>query len=128
MSQKSVVVGLLREAGPKGVSVHDLVYRYGITRAATIIYDLRQQPPVGPGMTIDTLDEGNEKLARYVLRAEIGREFRSGHAVDTQPKVEIGEPVEFWCGCVRTADGKTWIKRCEADSSKPVEPGQMVTW
>ena len=47
-SQTDVVLALLREHGT--VSAHDLTYRFGITRAAARIWDLKQA-----GHTIETI-------------------------------------------------------------------------
>ncbi len=63
MTQKSTVLLLLETRGFKGVGVHELVYEKGITRAAAIVHELRNE-----GIEIDTIDEGDSKLARYVLK------------------------------------------------------------
>jgi hypothetical protein len=62
VTQKQTVLMLLQTRGFKGVSVHELIYEKGITRAAAIVHDLRNE-----GIDIDTIDEGDTKLARYVL-------------------------------------------------------------
>lgn len=62
MTQKQTVLLLLEARGFKGVGAHELIYQHGITRGAAIIHELRKE-----GIAIDTIDEGDEKLARYVL-------------------------------------------------------------
>jgi hypothetical protein len=64
VTQKQTVLRLLEARGFKGVGVHELIYQHGITRAAAIVHDLK-----GEGIDIDTVDEGDGKLARYVLHA-----------------------------------------------------------
>lgn len=119
MSQAAVLLTMMREAGAKGVSVHDLIYRRGITRAAAIVFTLRER-----GYEIETVDEGNDRLARYVLVSwPDGRANRPPAPPVPPPDDPVtpasaGKPVEFWCGCVRSGDGKVWVKRCEADSSR----------
>lgn len=62
-TQKDTVLMMLRAAGDHGVSVHDLVYREGITRGAAIVHGLRKDER----LAIETVDEGAGKLARYIL-------------------------------------------------------------
>ena len=64
MTQKQTVLQLLQARGFKGVSVYELIYEKGITRAAAIVHELRNE-----GIDIDTIDEGDSKLARYVLKS-----------------------------------------------------------
>jgi len=65
--QKAFILRLLRERGSRGISVHELVYEHGITRAAAAIHELRKES----GIEIETLDEGDGKLARYILKEAI---------------------------------------------------------
>jgi len=65
--QKAFILRLLKERGARGVSVHELVYEHGITRAAAAIHELRKET----GISIETLDEGDGKLARYILTSMI---------------------------------------------------------
>lgn len=66
MTQKALVLRLLEARGFKGVGAHELVYQHGITRGAAVIHQLRTE-----GIDIETIDEGDEKLARYVLKSTI---------------------------------------------------------
>lgn len=117
MSQAAVLLTMLRQEGKRGVSVHDLIYKKGITRAAAIVHKLRDR-----GYDIVTVDEGNDRLARYVLVAWPNGEPNSPPAPpvpppdDTVTPASAGEPVAFWCGCVRSGDGKVWLTRCAADT------------
>ena len=61
--QKATVLRLLRERGSRGISAHDLVYVHGITRGAAVIYELKKA-----GVEIETIDEGDGKLATYILK------------------------------------------------------------
>ena len=116
MSQKGLVLRLLREAGSAGVSNHSFTYRFGITRAAAYVFELRQE-----GYDIDTVDEGQtpdgrEKLARYVLkRNALSDPIHTPVRVPVDVPIELGEAVELRmpCGCVRSADGRSWVKRCD---------------
>lgn len=125
MTQKSVVVGMLREAGPKGVSVHDLIYRHGITRAAAIVHDLRTED----GMNIVTVDEGDGKLARYVLQ---GSHLERPRRPDLEEALPLppAKPIEWSCGCIRAADGRSWVVRCDlhAGVSPYAKPSPEVNW
>ena len=141
MTQREVVLGLLRQAGDQGVSVHDLVYRRGITRAAAIIHGLRHDE----GLDIETipgepLPDGRVALARYRLRPErfaapmvmrghpqegccqrCGEPWEFGHRCNrstSQPEPESlplapAQALPFDCGCVRAADGRSWQERCD---------------
>lgn len=117
MSQGATLLKMLREEGKRGVSVHDLIYKRGITRAAAIVHQLRER-----GYDIQTVDEGAGRLARYVLVAWPNGEPNRPPAPPTPPPddpvtpASAGKPVEFWCGCARSADGKTWLNRCAADT------------
>lgn len=117
MSQRNIVLRLLRERGAQGVSSHELTYRFGITRGAAVVFDLRQE-----GFDISTKDEGTtpdgkQKMARYVLE---------GIPAALQPKAPVEAPVELapavevvWaCGCVRSADGRGWVTRCDDHASR----------
>lgn len=66
--QKATVLRLLRERGSRGVSAHDLVYVHGITRGAAVIHELKKPPY---SFEIETFDEGDGKLATYVLKDAI---------------------------------------------------------
>lgn len=71
VTQRETVLRLLKSAGKTGVSAHDLVYRHGITRAAAVVYDLRND-----GYDIRTLEEegladGRRRLARYELMPKV---------------------------------------------------------
>jgi hypothetical protein len=119
VSQRTVVIGLLRQAGDKGVSVHDLVYRRGITRAAAIIHGLRHDE----GMDIETvpgapLEDGRTGLARYVLHDKprdhmLGEDTVRVEATPEGFTIGPARPIEFDCGCVRSGDGRSWTQRCE---------------
>lgn len=68
--QRRQVLSRLRQGGKHGVSVHDLVYVDGITRAAARVFELRAD-----GYVIDTergrrLSDGRTTLARYILVRE----------------------------------------------------------
>ena len=137
MSQRDLVLRMLRESGPKGVSAHVFNYEHGITRSAAIVHELR-----GQGYDIETLDEGKlpdgrSRMARYVLHDARSRGITGAvlanarlrgplpqHAGDqtdfrTHPVVAVGgsierlRPLPFPCGCVRSADGSIWANRCE---------------
>lgn len=121
MSQKSVLLRLLQEAGNKGVSVHELVYRRGITRAAAIVYDLKQE-----GYDIETLPGGPLPDGRTQLAS-----YRLPHAQRTKPPtppaglfddlpLAPGKPIRFDCGCIRNADGKGWESRCSEHGHKMI--------
>jgi hypothetical protein len=115
MSQLQVVLGLLRERGPRGVSAHELIYEHGITRGASIINILRDHDydilTVDDGKTAD----GRQKLARYVLRGAPGR---------TQPNAELPPAADlpFPCGCVRSRSGQGWLARCLTHSTGVLAP------
>lgn len=130
MTQKSVVLGMLREAGSKGVSVHELVYRKGITRAAAIVHDLRHND----GYDIITLDpeplpDGRTALARYVLR-NARRTLPPTPPIgffDDEP-LRLATPITFECGCIRSADAKSWTTRCDRHAGTPIEVQRDVQW
>lgn len=68
-TQKQRLLLLLEARGFKGVSAYELVYTHGITRGAAIVHELRTKD----GIDITTIDEGDSKLARYVLTKSIGK-------------------------------------------------------
>ena len=121
MSQRSVLLAMLKEAGPKGVDVHDLIYNRGITRAAAVVFDLKQA-----GHVIDTVEgkrlpDGRTELARYVLRGRrqpvVSRPAPG--LFDDLPATAV--PISFDCGCERSADGKVWTLRCGRHANAPKE-------
>lgn len=65
MSQREVVLALLKERGPTGVSARELIYQHGITRSAAVIHELRQT-----GLDIETIEPERGHLATYVLRGQ----------------------------------------------------------
>lgn len=110
MTQRDIVLRELRAAGPQGVTARDFVYLFGITRSAAIVWTLRHEE----GLDIETIDEGGlsdgrHKMARYILRG-----------VQPQPILRPRTPesfivpaaLNFSCGCVREADGRSWRTRC----------------
>jgi hypothetical protein len=112
MSQKKIVLMLLRERGPAGVSSHELIYRYGITRGAAVVHVLRHED----GFDIETRDEGEtpdgkQRLARYILK----NGGRKSPAPPPDEPFELPPPskLPLPCGCVRSADGRGWEYRCE---------------
>lgn len=116
MTQREEVLRLLQDRGTQGVSAHELIYELGITRAAAVIWELRHD-----GYPITTLDEGllpdgRRRLARYIL--EDGR--RAPDPIAGPPGRRLGLP----CGCVREADGRSWVRRCSTHSKegRPQEP------
>lgn len=114
MSQRGVVLRLLRERGKEGVSAHELVYSFGITRSAAIVHDLRHDE----GMNIVTLEEGTlenggKRLARYVLKpGQPPPEPRPAAVQMTFEPPPAPVKVTFPCGCVRAEDGRAWESRC----------------
>jgi hypothetical protein len=121
MSQRSVLLAMLREAGPKGVSVHDLIYDRGITRAAAIVFDLKQA-----GHDIETVDgkrlgDGRQELARYVLRERRQPVVRRPQPGLFDDLPASASPIKFDCGCVRSADAKIWTVRCALHADAPKE-------
>lgn len=114
MSQMTTVLRLLREAGPAGVEAHDLVYNHGITRSAAIVHTLRK---MGYGIeTLDgrTLPDGRKELATYILVRDLeGRPVRVGPSPEQPGEIATpAVPLEWDCGCVRAADGRSWVSRC----------------
>lgn len=101
-TQKATLLRLLNENGSRGVSVHQLIYVHGITRAAAIVHDLKKE-----GLEIVTIDEGDSKLARYVLKAAIRPpaapcecgDQKSGH-VGGEFKC-MAYRVDHYCDCER---------------------------
>ncbi len=121
MSQRSVLLAMLREAGPKGVAVHDLIYDRGITRAAAIVFDLKQA-----GHIIDTIEggrlpDGRTQLARYVLRGQRQPVVKRPEPGLFDDLPQPATPISFDCGCERSADGTTWTNRCEKHRRAPKE-------
>lgn len=118
MSQRDIVLRMLRERGAEGVSSHEFTYRHGITRAAAVVFTLRQE-----GFEIETRDEGQtpdgrEKMARYVLKGTPAFARPKGppdEAIPLPPAVDL----PFDCGCVRAADGRSWVSRCENHAPTP---------
>lgn len=132
MSQRGLVERMLREMGNDGVSNHSLIYTHGITRAAAIIHELRQD-----GWSIETrqhtqrLQDGRVPLAHYILRAEPGRPAVAPQArrmvpADTYVDLPEPSPLTFPCGCVRSADGRDWLERCYKHMSRPTH-GSFTT-
>lgn len=126
MSQRDIVLRMLRERGSEGVSSHEFTYRHGITRAAAVIFTLRQE-----GFEIETRDEGQtpdgrEKMARYVLQGTPA--FARPKGPD-EPSFQPGPlaALPFDCGCVRSADGRSWESRCHTHGT-PVPKAQEVRW
>lgn len=128
MSQRGLVLRMLRERGSVGVTAHELNYRHGITRSASIIFDLRQE-----GYEIRTQDEGDtedgrSRMARYTLvswpaeaRLEPSGQRRlvgAGFSPPPEAPLELPEPkaLDLPCGCARSADGRSWLRRCERHS------------
>lgn len=123
MTQQTVLIKLLRDAGPAGVSVHDVVYQHGITRAAAIVHDLRDA-----GWVIDTHEPagmasaGARRLATYVLRQEPGQPPQPAHNGPGRPQavpvaststLPPATDLRLPCGCVRAASGMAWLARCQ---------------
>lgn len=125
VTQRARLEQLLRQAGSRGVDAHDLVYREGITRAAAIVLDLRDA-----GWVIDTrqdpaLGDGRQRLATYVLRQEPGKPpvARQGavngpgrpeqRVVASTSTLPPATDLRLPCGCVRAADGRRWLARCQ---------------
>lgn len=112
MTQRDVVLRELRQAGSQGVTARDFIYKFGITRSAAIVWTLRHEDK----LDIDTIDEGymadgRRYTARYVLRGalEPPRPRPPAEAqLELPPATELALP----CGCVRSADGRTWKARC----------------
>jgi hypothetical protein len=107
MTQKNIVRRLLEEAGPDGVSNHDLIYGHGITRAGARIWELRTQD----GLDIETIDlgytpDGRRRLANYVLKGAVKKE--------PPPPMDplVATAIRWDCGCIRSADGRSWDERC----------------
>lgn len=120
MSQRRTVERLLREQGAQGIAVHTLIYRFGITRAAAYVHELRSE-----GWNIETRDEDKGELAVYVLRGEpsaaraataqlspVEREMRA-HFHTEETTLPPGREMKLPCGCVRAADGRAWTRRCD---------------
>lgn len=129
MSQSGVILRLLRERGRDGVETRELIYEYGITQVAARIWGLRDQ-----GFVIDTIDhgwadDGRRKLCSYVLRLD---PFAKDEAAAPSPApadplvvVDLTLP----CGCVRAADGRSWISRCDRHGQNTVtERTTPVHW
>lgn len=123
MSQRDVVIGLLRSRRTHGVDNHVLIYNHGITRAAAIIHELRQE-----GWDIETTDgpklnDGRVALCTYTLRAEAGatqqpagptnRELAQAAAQRAVLELPAPAPLRLPCGCTRAADGRSWTERCQ---------------
>ena len=121
-SQRSVLERLLRES-KDGVSVHTLIYRYGITRAAAIVKVLRDE-----GWSIET-EGGQGELATYRLRSHpepqrrptrdltpAERDFKAFFTPEPLP-LPPPAPLPLPCGCVRAASGREWEARCPAHAA-----------
>lgn len=128
MSQERLVLRMLRERGAAGVSNHELVYRHGITRAAAIVHDLRHNH----GLEIETRDEGEtqdgrQKLCRYVL---VGVPEQLKPQAPAEPQYDFGpaRPLDFGCGCVRSADGRSWESRCDDHARRADLRPSEVGW
>lgn len=116
MSQRNLVLRLLREAGPEGVDNHALVYVFGVTRAASIVHGLRID-----GHPVDTIDrgfapDGKRRLCTYVLRG--AQPSQVAPAIPSEPGAPAPE-LPLPCGCIRAAGGMAWKSRCERHD--PVE-------
>ena len=128
MTQRDVVLKMLREAGAEGVSAHDLVYAKGITRGAAVIFALR-----GEGHAIATTDEGTlpdgrKRLARYILQERVLAPPRP--PTDPRPEPQPYRSLGFNCGCVRAEDGMSWALRCTIHDSRSrtVQRSAEVPW
>lgn len=117
MTQRTVVERILRESGE--VRVHTLIYRFGITRAAAVIEELRKD-----GWDIETLG-GQGELATYRLRSAAApqrsaarpetameRAMREHFHREEAPAPQVAVSLVVPCGCVRSADGRRWDSRC----------------
>lgn len=121
-TQREVVMRLLKAYGKLGVENHELIYKRSITRAAAIIHELRDE-----GFDIETIDgkpvgDGRVALCTYVLHSEP----RAVAGTPTPMKVRYRpveperpalrtptEPLRLPCGCLRSADGRQWLERCQ---------------
>lgn len=106
MSQRALVLRLLREAGSAGVDTHELIYVYGITQPASRINELRNDGHDITTIDRGTADNGKKRLCTYILKGAPGRK------ITAQPE-DPAKPLSFDCGCVRSASGMGWDKRCE---------------
>lgn len=127
MSQKGLVLRLLREAGPAGVSAHTLNYQYGITRAAAVVFDLRAD-----GHYVDTLyegklEDGRQRMARYVLRDRPTMARAAPPPEELHPTPEPRE-LALPCGCRRDAGGMHWLERCAQHGSYVQTTMEEVQW
>ena len=121
-SQRSVLERLLRES-KDGVSVHTLIYRYGITRAAAIVLKLREA-----GWDIETAGGAGE-LATYKLRSRPEPQRRPTRPLTAAQADYLAfftpepttlpppAPLPLPCGCVRSASGREWEARCPAHAA-----------
>lgn len=64
-TQRERILALLREAGPRGVSKEELVFKHRWTQAAARIFELEQ---IGYGIRHDT--RPGERFVFYVLESE----------------------------------------------------------
>jgi hypothetical protein len=67
--QKATVLRLLRERGSRGISARELIFDHGITRGAAVVHELKKEA----GVEIETIDEGDGKLATYILKSAIAK-------------------------------------------------------
>lgn len=71
-TQKEFVARLLRERGAAGVGAHELTYQHGITRAASIIHELRHVEH----WNIETRQEQGHQ-ATYILHGDRSTKLKS---------------------------------------------------
>lgn len=98
--QKATVLRLLRERGSRGISAHELIFSWGITRGAAVIHELKKEA----GIEIETIDEGNGKLATYILKDAVRppvpfcdcSHARTGHIVGEFRCMAFGCPCEAY--------------------------------
>jgi Helix-turn-helix domain len=115
MSQRGLILRLLREAGPEGVDAHELIYVFGITQPATRVFELREQGHDVETIDRGTTDDGRRRLCTYVLRGAQGSAKPS--------PVDMGPPAQsialaLPCGCVRAPSGMGWESRCDLHANQ----------
>lgn len=119
MSQKSVLLTMLKENGAEGVSGHDLIYRHGITRAAAIVFDLKNEGWDIETFGGETLADGRKELASYRLKIPMKTLAPQMPAGLFEDLPALATPIDFDCGCQRGSDGRTWLRRCETHVNAP---------
>lgn len=130
MSQAGVILRLLRERGRDGVDTHELIYEYGITQVAARIWALRDQ-----GYVIDTIDhghteDGRRRLCSYVLRHDPFAKDEPATPKPAPADPPVAVDLTLPCGCVRAADGRSWVSRCDRHGGGNTrnEPAVPVHW